>query len=208
MIDRQSIEVVAFDCDGVMFDSSLANRTYYNQILAHIGLPVMTAEQFTYAHMHTIDQTLDYLIQDQALLSAARKYRLQMDIGGFIRQLVIEPSLKDLLRKLLPGYRTAIATNRVDTMDRVLSTHGLEGKFDIVVTASDVRFPKPDPEQLNVIMAHFHIGPGQMVYIGDSQLDAQAAQAAAVPFIAFGNPGLPADIHIDGLDQVDAILGL
>jgi HAD superfamily hydrolase (TIGR01509 family) len=208
MMDRRSIKVVAFDCDGVMFDSSLANRTYYDQVLAHMGLPVMTEAQFAYAHMHTVDQTLDYLIQDRELVAAAHKYRLQMDTGGFIRKLVIEPSLKGLLKKLLPDYGTAIATNRVDTMDRVLSEHGLEGQFGMVVTASDVRLPKPDPEQLHVIMTHFHIQPGQMVYIGDSQLDAQAAQAAQVPFIAFGNPILHADIHIDSLDQVEAILGL
>ncbi len=208
MIDRRSIKAVAFDCDGVMFDSSLANRAYYNQVLQHIGLPVMTAEQFAYAHMHTVDETLAYLIQDQELLFTARRYRKQMDTSAFIRQLVIEPSLKALLKKLSPDYGTAIATNRVDTMDRVLSEYGLSGEFDIVVTASDVRFPKPHPEQLLVILAHFGIQPEEMVYIGDSLLDTQASQAANVPFIAFGNPNLQADTHIDRLDQVEAILGI
>jgi phosphoglycolate phosphatase-like HAD superfamily hydrolase len=93
-------------------------------------------------------------------------------------------------------------------MDGVLSEHGLEGQFDIVVTASDVRLPKPDPEQLNVILTHFGIEPEQMVYIGDSPLDAQASHAATVPFIAYGNPNLSADTHIESLHQVGAILGL
>ncbi|MGD8848048.1 MAG: HAD family hydrolase [Desulfobacteraceae bacterium] len=208
MIDRRAIKVVAFDCDGVMFDSSLANRTYYNQLLEHVGLPAMTPEQFVYAHMHTIDETLVYLVQDQDLLASALQYRQQIDPQTFIRRMVIEPSLKALLERLLPRYGTAIATNRVDTMDRVLSEHGLEGQFDIVITASDVRLPKPDPEQLNVILTHFGIEPEQMVYIGDSPLDAQASHAATVPFIAYGNPNLSADTHIESLHQVGAILGL
>jgi phosphoglycolate phosphatase-like HAD superfamily hydrolase len=208
MIDSRSIKVVAFDCDGVMFDSSQANRTYYNQVLEHVGLPVMTAEQFAYAHMHTVDETLAHLIQDQDLLSSARQYRQQMDPHTFIRRMVIEPSLKALLKRLLPGYGTAIATNRVDTMDGVLSEHGLEGQFNIVVTASDVQLPKPDPEQLTAILTYFGIDPDQMVYIGDSLLDAQASHAAAVPFIAYGNPSLLADTHIESLHQIEAILGL
>jgi HAD superfamily hydrolase (TIGR01509 family) len=208
MIDPRSIKVVAFDCDGVMFDSSLANRTYYNQLLEHVGLPAMTPEQFVYAHMHTIDETLVYLVQDQELLASVLQYRQQIDPHTFIRRMVIEPSLKALLERLLPRYGTAIATNRVDTMDGVLSEHGLEGQFDIVITASDVRLPKPDPEQLNVILTHFGIEPEQMVYIGDSPLDAQASHAATVPFIAYGNPNLSADTHIESLHQVGAILGL
>ena len=208
MIDPQGIHVVAFDCDGVMFDSSQANRAYYNHILEHFGLPLMSAEQFAYAHMHTVDETLEFLIPDKELLSAARQYRRKMSYLAFIRHMIVEPTLRDLLAKLTPAFKTAIATNRTDTMDRVLLEHKLEGQFDFVVTASDVRYPKPHPEQLNVIVRHFGIDPRQMVYIGDSLLDAQAARAAAVPFIAYGNPDLSADAHIVSLQQIESILGL
>lgn len=208
MIDPRHIDVVAFDCDGVMFDSSQANRAYYNHVLEYAGLPTMTEEQFAFAHMHTVDETLAYLIQDADLLSAAHQYRKKMSYLSFIRYMVVEPTLKALLAKLTPGFKKAIATNRTDTMDRVLTEHGLHGQFDIVVTASDVRFPKPHPEQLTVILNYFGIRPEGMVYIGDSLLDAQAAQAAAVPFIAYRNANLPAVAHIESLHQVEALLGL
>jgi HAD superfamily hydrolase (TIGR01549 family) len=191
-----------------MFDSSQANRAYYNHILEHFGLPLMTRKQFAYAHMHTVDQTLEFLIPDADMLSAAHRYRQTMSYLAFIRYMVVEPTLKTLLEKLTPAFKTAIATNRTDTMDRVLSEHDLEGQFDMVVTASDVRYPKPHPEQLNVIVKHFGIDPQQMIYIGDSLLDAQAAQAAAVPFIAYGNPDLSADAHIVSLQQIESILEL
>ncbi len=207
-MDYRSIEVVAFDCDGVMFDSSDANRAYYNQVLLHLGLPVMTAEQSAYAHMHTVDESLRYLIDDPDTLAAARQYRQQMSYLSFIRHMVMEPHLKALLAKLRPAFRTAIATNRTDTMDRVLAEHDLEGQFDLVVTAMDVRHPKPHPEQLRAILDYFNIAPDRMIYIGDSALDAQAAQAADVPFIAFRNASLPAQIHVDSLLQVEEILRL
>ena len=35
----KNIKVVAFDCDGVMFDTTKANIAYYNQILDHFDRP-------------------------------------------------------------------------------------------------------------------------------------------------------------------------
>ncbi len=208
MIDPQDIKVVAFDCDGVMFDSSHANRAYYNHLLSHFHLPDMTEEQFDFAHMHTVDESLEYLIQDRQILNAARQYRLQMSYMAFIRYMVMAPGLLPLLDKLSSGYQTAVATNRTDTMDRVLEEHGLAGRFDLVVTASDVEFPKPHPQQLLVLISHFGIRSDEMIYIGDSSLDAQAARAAQVPFVAYQNPRLNGDAHVGSMAEVERLMGL
>ncbi len=202
------IIVVTFDCDGVMFDSSFANRAYYNHLLGQFGLPAMTTAQFAYTHMHTVDESLAFLIQDPTILAEAHRYRRHMSYLSFIELMVPEPHLQGLLDKLRPDYKTAIATNRTDTMDRVLAVHHLENQFDRVVTALDVVHPKPHPDQLLVILDYFAIGPSQMLYIGDSSVDATAAQAAQVPFAAYGNPDLQADIHINSLQQVATLLHL
>lgn len=199
-----TIRVVAFDCDGVMFDSSQANRAYYNQILLKFGLPCMTDEQFGYVHMHTVDEALAFLINhhEGQNLAEVERYCRQMSYLPFIREMVIEPQLQGLLRQLRPKYKTAIATNRTNTMNRVLEEHHLQGLFDKVVTAADVRYPKPHPEQLLVLLSHFGIQPAQMVYIGDSELDAAAARQAGVVFIAYGNAHLEADLHIQNLGEI------
>lgn len=206
--DLSALAVVAFDCDGVMFDSSLANRAYYDDVLKYVGLPAMTAGQFEYAHMHTVDETLRFLIEDPRTLAIAHGYRRQRSYLPFIRHMIPEPGLKSLLAKLRTRFKTAIATNRTDTMARVLIEHDLEGQFDLVVTALDVLRPKPHPEQLLTVLSHFRIAPEQMVYIGDSLLDAQASQAAGVPFIAYQNEKLTARSHIRNLSQVASIVGL
>ena len=208
MIDPRSISVVTFDCDGVMFDSSHANRAYYNQLLDHVGLPVMTPDQFEFAHMHTVDEAIEYLIPDIRLRQAARRYRRQMRYHDFIGYMVMESYLIPLLDQLRPAYKTAIATNRTDTMDLVLEQHGIEDRFDLVVTALDVRQPKPHPEQLHMVLNRFSLSPDQMLYIGDSQLDQAAASAAGVPFVAFDNSELVADVHVNSLRQVADLLGL
>ena len=202
----QEIKVIAFDCDGVMFDSSQSNRAYYDHILAHFGKPPMTDQQFAYAHMHTVDGALAHLFEDRDTLDRVKRYCRTLSYMPFIRHMVMEPHLKAVLAQLRPVYRTAIATNRTNTMAHVLEEHGLTDAFDKVVTASDVRRAKPDPEQLLVILDHFGIAPTQMLYVGDSQLDAMAAEQAGVPFVAFDNPELKAHYHIDNLGQLMSLV--
>lgn len=201
------IKVVAFDCDGVLFDSSLSNRAYYNQILQHLGRPPMTDEQFAYVHMHTVHEALVYLFEDPDQLAAVKQHQRQMSYLPFIRDMVEEPYLRGVLTQLRPVYKTAIATNRTDTMARVLETHDLHEHFDKVVTASDVRRPKPYPDQLILLLAHFGIESGQMLFVGDSELDAAASHQAGVPFVAYNNPRLTAKAHIQNLKQLLSVLG-
>ncbi|MGB5424190.1 MAG: HAD-IA family hydrolase [Desulfobacterales bacterium] len=205
-VRQKEVKAVVFDCDGVMFDTVKANTAYYDHILRHFSKPDMTPEQFAYTHMHTVDQALAYLFDDAAQLAQARDFRKQMSYLPFLQFMEIEPGLKPLLRHLKPRYHTAVATNRTDTMNRVLRNHGLEDAFDLVVTALDVANPKPHPDQLNKILDHFALAPDQIIFIGDSELDAAAARAAGVAFVAYANQGLSADFHIERLRQVEDIL--
>lgn len=205
-VNNHAIQAVAFDCDGVMFDSAKANRAYYNNILLHFGCPEMTEEQFDYAQMHTVDESLALLIADGELLAAAQEYRRGLSYMPFIRYMEMEPHLRAVLASLRPHYKTAIATNRTDTMARVLEEHNLLGLFDKVVTAWDVANAKPHPDQLLLILDHFGIAPSEMIFIGDSELDALASRQAKVPFIAYANPGLEADVHIRHLGEILELL--
>jgi HAD superfamily hydrolase (TIGR01509 family) len=200
------IRIVVFDCDGVMFDTAEANKAYYNHLLQRFQRPAMNRAQFAYTHMHTVDEALAFLFDDAAVLEQVQAYRMGLDYVPFLKYMVIEPDLRRLLNRLRPRYRTAIATNRTDTMNRVLKTHDLEGSFDLVVTAFDVVHPKPHPEQLHKILGHFGLEPEQALYIGDTELDERAAGAAGVAFVAYANRALGADFHIKCLKELEAIL--
>ncbi len=204
----KKIKVVAFDCDGVMFDTVKANTVFYNRILNHLGLPNMTPQQFEYASMHTTDGVLAELVKDRKLYEAAQAYRREIGYQPFIRYMEMDPHLKPLLKKLRPRYKTAIATNRTDSIDWVLDAFDLRRDFDYVVSALDVEHPKPNPELLQKILKRYRIRPEQAVYIGDSKLDELAARAAGVHLVACRNKDLRADYHIDGLKDLEKILGL
>ena len=202
----KNIKMVAFDCDGVMFDTKKTNRAFYNQILNHFGKPDLTPEQFAHVHMHAVHESLKHLFANEKERAAADAYRQQMDYFRFIPYMEIEPYLKPLLKKLQPRYKTAVVTNRTDTIDVVLAAYGLEPLFDLVISARDVKRPKPHPDPLLKTLDHFHLAPSEAVYIGDSPVDEQAAQAAGITLIAYDNDTLLTPYHIKHLDELEKIL--
>lgn len=202
----QPVRVVAFDCDGVLFDTVEANRNYYNHILEHFGRPPMTRDQLLYVHSHTIGQALEHLFEDDAQRRAAQEFRSTIDYGRFIRYLKIEPHLVGLLDWARNRVHTAIATNRTDTMNRLLREFDLSDRFDLVVTSLDVERPKPFPDPLIKILEHFRAEPRQALFVGDSEVDEETARSAGVPFVAFCNPSLTADYHIANLNELRAFL--
>jgi HAD superfamily hydrolase (TIGR01509 family) len=203
----KDVRVVAFDCDGVLFDTEQSNRAYYNEILNHFGKPKLTPEQFAYVHMHTLEDSLAYLFNDKKSLADAYAYREGMDYRK-LRLMRPEPALVPLLKKIRPRIKTAIATNRTDTVTWLLDAFGLNGYFDLVVTSSDVQFPKPHPDLLQKILAYFQILPDQAVYVGDSDLDELAARSAGVPLVAYRNQSLLSDCHIESLRELESILNV
>lgn len=202
----KDLRVVAFDCDGVLFDTLEANRHYYNHILQRFGRPPMTAEQLHFVHAHTLGQALQHLFEDDALRQAAFEFRQTIDYRGFLKHLTMEPGLVGLLDWMRGKFYTAIATNRTDTMNRLLREFDLADRFDLVVTSLDVERPKPFPDPLFKILAQFKAAPVQSVFVGDSEVDEATARAAGVPFIAYRNSSLQADHHIDSLKDLRPLL--
>ncbi len=206
-MDIEIIKAAIFDCDGVMFDTALANRKYYNEVLHKFNKPGLTDEQFFNVHMMTIKTAVEYLFPETN--DYFNVYTCMKKIGykKFIKYMVVEEGFEQLLKTLKKcDYIIGIATNRTDTMEKILKDFHLEEYFDIVMTAAKVQNPKPDPEQLLNIMNKLQLNPDEVVFIGDSQYDQIAAQAAKVNFISFKNPKLIADYHVDSMNEIATIL--
>ncbi len=196
------VRAVIFDCDGVMFDSRQANVNFYNHILANFGHPPMTEDETDFVHMHTAEESLKHIFRNSPHKAEALDYRKKLDYTPFIKFMIVEPGLKELLEYLKPKCGLAVATNRSTTIGKVLDDFGLSGYFNMVVSCLDVENPKPHPESLYKIMDFFGICPEECVYIGDSEVDFKVCRAAGVPLIAYKNRELDADLHVDALLEV------
>lgn len=202
----QALKVIALDCDGVLFDSKEANVRFYNHILEHVGMPPVRPDQFDYIHMHPVRQSLHYLLGDGPLFEKAFAYCQQIDFTMFNSCLSPEPGLLGFLEKVHQAYHTALATNRTVSTRQVLAYFEIERYFDLVVSASDVSFPKPHPETMIRIMKEFSAKPEEILFVGDSSVDQALAEATGVVFIAYKNPNLKADLHITHFSQLETLL--
>ena len=204
------IKLVAFDCDGVLFDSRQANIAFYNAILAHFDQPPLDPEAVDYIHSHTVWESLEHIFQGYPDLEAVVHFARNFDYSPFIAMMVEEPLPAGVSPiSCAPAATLALATNRTTTTGAVLTYHGLADDFDLVVSAQDVSRPKPHPESFVRILEHFGLAPLEAIYIGDSQVDEQFAANAGVPFVAYRNPGLTANYYLDSFAAgPDLIRGL
>ncbi|MQA23422.1 phosphoglycolate phosphatase [Rugamonas rivuli] len=82
------------------------------------------------------------------------------------------------------GLRLACVTNKpIAFTTPLLKLKGLDGFFDVVYGGDSLPRKKPDPLPLQTVCADFGLAPAQVVAVGDSSNDAQAARAAGCPVL-------------------------
>lgn len=201
-----AVRVVIFDCDGVLFDSRAANIAYYNKILARFGMPLLTDEDTEVVHMYTAEDSVNYLFRHDPRLAEAQQYRTEVAYDEFIPFMVKEKHLEEVLQTLAERFKVALATNRTGSIHTILEIFNLKQYFDLVVCSLDVNYPKPHPETAHKILQYFNIVPFEAIYIGDTRVDEEVARLAGIPFIAYKNPQLVADYHMNDLREVVKLL--
>lgn len=198
------LKLIVFDCDGVMFDSKKANCMYYNHLLTHFGLSPMSKSEEDFAHMSSVIDSVQHIFRHYAkpTLQEVHAFRQSCSYAPFLQYMEIEADLVDFLEITSKSFHLAISTNRTDTMMPLLKSFKLEGYFSKVVTAATAPRPKPAPDGLLEILAHYQCTHENAVFIGDSILDEQHAGSCEVPLIAFKNPSLRAAYHVNNFMEI------
>ena len=203
------IRCVIYDCDGVLFDSLEANTKLYNDLCALVGRGPLRQEEMQYVHTHTVFEALHFIFgkendfERKALEILKQK---QVDLKNYVSYLKMEPHLFQTLEKLKEkGILRAINTNRTTSMKYIIERFNLGPYFEMVVTALDVKNPKPHPESIEKIIAAFKLKKEEAVFIGDSEVDQQTAESSGIKFIAYKNREIKKEALIE--DHLD-LLGL
>jgi phosphoglycolate phosphatase len=185
-----------FDCDGVLIDSLKANTVYYNRYRTHFGLPPMSAEDEHYTHIQNVYDSLRRILPPE-LYEAGLAFRSQIDYRDMLPFLNREPGIRRLLAWLkAEGFLLGVDTNRMDTVHLVFKAVDLVGYFDPVMTVANTAAPKPDPDGVFQILSAWGLKPEDVAFLGDSSVDEATAKNAGVPFWAFKNPELAAELTI------------
>jgi HAD superfamily hydrolase (TIGR01509 family) len=207
--EKWKLKCVIYDCDGVLFDSFEANTKLYNDLCALVGRVPLKEEEMEYVHTHTVFEAIHFIFgRENDLEKKALESIKQVDLRNYLIYLKMEPHLFQALEKLKEkGIFRVINTNRTTSMKHIMERFNLGPYFDMVVTALDVKNPKPHPESVEKIIAALQIKKEEAVFVGDSDVDKQTAESSGVTFIAYKNKKIANDLLIeDHLDLLSLIL--
>jgi phosphoglycolate phosphatase len=196
---KWKMRCVIYDCDGVLFDSLEANSRLYNDLCALGGRAPLREEEIKYVHIHTVYEAVHFIFgKDEGSEKKAFEILKQVDFREYIVYLKMEPHLLQTLGTLKEnGILRVVNTNRTTSMPHVMDRFNLWPFFDMVVTALDVKNPKPHPESIEKILQKFNLKREEVVFVGDSEVDQQAAQSAGIKFVAYKNREIPSDAFIE-----------
>lgn len=206
---KWKVHCVIYDCDGVLFDSLAANSKLYNDFCVKMGREPLRPEEMEYVHTHTVYEAIHFIFgRDKEMEKRALELLKQIDLREYIVYLKMEPNLLQTLDRLKEkGIIRAISTNRTTSMKHIMERFGLRPFFDMVVTALDVKNPKPDPESIEKIIQAFNLNKEEVVFVGDSEVDQQTAKSSGIKFIAYKNREIANDAFIeDHLDLLNLLL--
>lgn len=206
------LKCIIFDVDGTLLDTEDAVKTSLQRVLKEelnrdfssdeldfvLGIPGKASlEQLEIADIPRVSEKWnEYMLECKHLIKV---------FDG------IEPLLKRLQTMKIA---TGIVTSKTQTeLDHEFVPYGLMPFLDAYVCASDTERHKPFPDPILKFLERTGFAASEVVYIGDTVYDYQAAAAADVPFIlarwgAKTNKGIDAFMEIDQPDDVIRELGL
>lgn len=181
------IRAAIIDLDGTMMHTAPDFHVAVNRMRDELGLAPLDIETITHFVGKGTENLMrrvlgvDYRPEEvevhfpRALESYQKHY---LSINGDYSTLY--PGVREGLEALrAKGLRLACVTNKpIAFAEPLLSKTGLRAYFDIVYGGDSLPKKKPDPYPLLKVCEDFHLRPDQVVAIGDSSNDAQAARAA------------------------------
>ena len=189
-------QAVLFDFDYTLGDATEAIVTGFQYAFARMGLAEPDRE--------SVRTTVGYILEDGYTLLTG-----DGDPGqrALFRRYYVEKAnpLQISTTQLFPGARALLEALRergipagVVSSKKGSTLRGVLEHLDVVrllcsVTGGDqVARPKPDPEGILAAVAALNLTPDQVLYCGDTILDAQAAQRSGAHFCAVLNGTTPA----------------
>jgi len=179
---------IVFDLDGTLIDSAPDIHGIANALLEIEGLAPISLDQArdfigngAGVFVQKMRTARDIPDSEQARLLADFVARYDDAVELTLPYAGVEDALKALKAE---GHILGVCTNKpINPCRAVLAHLKLDGYFDTFWGGDSLPVHKPDPAPL--FAAFEALGDGPMLYVGDSDVDAETAQRANVPFFLY-----------------------
>jgi len=192
-VSRAAPPGIVFDLDGTLIESAPAIMAVGNRLLSENGLPPLTLEETRSYIGNGAAKFVERAFSARGVRAA--KERLHAAFERF-KVLYGEadpldnapmPGVDQALRTLADeGFPLALCTNKPDIPTRtIIAARGWSDLLTAIVSGDSLDVKKPDPGPL--FEARRLLGTSSILFVGDSEIDAETALRADVPFILYTN---------------------
>jgi phosphoglycolate phosphatase len=181
---------IIFDLDGTLIDSAADIAANANAVLEEMGLaplpPTLIASFVGKGVAHLLARVLEAAGQspdgplfDPMLARFNQRYETAFE------NTVLYPGVESALEQLTAmGCVLGICTNKpIAPTHAVLRHLGLAQHFGVVYGGDSLALRKPDPAPL--FAAARDLGRASVIFVGDSEVDAETAANARLPFLIY-----------------------
>lgn len=176
------IKAILFDLDGTLRDTKdIIVEGYMHAVEVHNGRRPTLDELQPYIHHHTeVHKGLSAHIEYDEWL---KTYRGKIE-GAWMDAPFFAHAESVLEQLVMAGYRLAVVTSaEYQRTLEYLSYRNIDQFFEVVVAMREGFRPKPAPDMMIEAMKQLGCTADETITIGDMITDAQAAQAAGIPFV-------------------------
>ncbi len=178
------IKAVIFDLDGTLIDTLDDLKDSMNFVLSDLGFPVRTKNEIRsfignglgMLAKRALPQNCDENTVREATIRLKEYYALHSRIKTKPYDGIFE-CLDAIKQK---GIKCAVLTNKLESAAKSLCDDFFLGYFDTVCGDNGTDKLKPAPDGLERIARQFNIRKDEMIYVGDSEVDACTALNASV----------------------------
>lgn len=175
-----------FDFDYTLADSSRGIVTCFRIVLTRHGYTEVTDEEIKRTIGKTLEDSFSILtgVTDAGQLAGFKEeYRKEADTHMTVNTVLFLETKSVLVALKDSGARIGIISTKYRyRIKELLDQHFPSNFMNIIVGGEDVKAAKPSPEGLLFAIKQLHATKAETLYIGDSTVDAETAQAAGVDF--------------------------
>ncbi len=178
----QQFDLIVFDWDGTLMDSTTAIVHALQNAARDIGVPVPSDEAASHIIGLGLIDALQHAMPDlpmEQYRALAERYRYHYLVRD--HELRLFDGIETLLDRLRGnGHSLAVATGKTRVgLDRAMDATGLRPRF-LASRCADECHSKPHPQMLEELIAEFAVEPERVLMIGDTTHDLHMALNAGV----------------------------
>lgn len=183
---RNGLNAIIFDFDYTLGDTTSGIVLSAQYALEQMGEEERTCEEIKKTIGLSLSETYKALTGNMDEARADRFFALFKEKADevMVDSAELYPGVKDMLVSLREqGYRIGIVTTKFAyRVQNIMKKFDAVDLLDVIIGVGDVTKVKPDPEGLFLAVNRLGIEIEDALYVGDSYVDAQAAEAAGMKF--------------------------